>query len=38
MREMTSQSLLGGSADDYERIEEDAGRLGRWQLCDRQIL
>ena len=27
MGEMTSQSLLGGSADDYERIEEDAGRL-----------
>ena len=35
---MTSQSLLGGSADDYERIEEDAGRLVRWQLCDRKIL
>ena len=29
MGEMISQSQLGGSADDGERIEEDAGRVGQ---------
>lgn len=29
MGEMISQSQLGGSTDDGERIEEDAGRVGQ---------
>ena len=29
MGEMISQSQLGGSADDGERIKEDAGRVGQ---------